>query len=82
MAVKYNIINKAGSWYSYGEEKIGQGKENVMTYLESNPDIMTEIRELVLEYAFPKVEVEEEPKIAPRKKKATEEEATLEIPTE
>ncbi|MCL2155374.1 MAG: recombinase RecA, partial [Leptospirales bacterium] len=33
LAVKYNIINKAGTWYSYGEERIGQGRENVRKYL-------------------------------------------------
>lgn len=42
------IIDKAGSWYSYKNEKIGQGKENVRKYLESNPqfaiDIEKEIR--------------------------------------
>jgi recombination protein RecA len=42
-AVEYNLINKSGSWYSYGEERIGQGRENVKTFLESNPDIYGDI---------------------------------------
>ncbi|MCL2155638.1 MAG: DNA recombination/repair protein RecA, partial [Leptospirales bacterium] len=43
LAVKYNIINKAGTWYSYGEERIGQGRENVRKYLTENPTICKEI---------------------------------------
>ncbi len=35
-----NVIKKAGSWYSYKENKIGQGKESVRTYLNDNPDIV------------------------------------------
>ncbi len=38
-AVKYNLIKKSGSWYSYGDERIGQGRENVRTYLDTNPKI-------------------------------------------
>jgi recombination protein RecA len=43
LGVKYGFINKAGSWYSYGDEKIGQGKENVKKYLKDNPDKANEI---------------------------------------
>jgi recombination protein RecA len=43
LAVKYDIINKAGTWYSYGEERIGQGRENVRKYLRDNPAINKEI---------------------------------------
>jgi len=43
LAVKYNIINKAGTWYSYGEDRIGQGRENVRKYLKDNPIISKEI---------------------------------------
>lgn len=43
LAVKYDIINKAGTWYSYGEERIGQGRENVRKYLRDNPLINKEI---------------------------------------
>ncbi len=43
LAVKYDIINKAGTWYSYGEERIGQGRENVRKYLKDNPAISKEI---------------------------------------
>tara|TARA_B110000263_G_scaffold148368_1_gene128701 strand:- start:25 stop:495 length:471 start_codon:yes stop_codon:yes gene_type:complete len=38
LGVKAEIIEKAGSWYSYNEERIGQGRENVKQYLEDNPE--------------------------------------------
>lgn len=41
--VDQGIIDKAGSWYSYGSDRIGQGKENVREYLLSNPEIASEI---------------------------------------
>ncbi|OQK16063.1 DNA recombination/repair protein RecA [Methyloprofundus sedimenti] len=43
LGVKYGFINKAGSWYSYGNDKIGQGKDNVRAYLKENPQIAEEI---------------------------------------
>ena len=42
-AVDMDIVEKAGSWFSYGGEKLGQGRENVKTYLEENQDILNEI---------------------------------------
>lgn len=42
-AVDEGIIDKAGSWFSYGDEKLGQGREKVKTYLEENTDFMNEI---------------------------------------
>ena len=41
--VELGIIDKAGSWYSYGKDRIGQGKENVRTYLKANPEISADI---------------------------------------
>jgi recombination protein RecA len=43
LAVKSDIIEKSGSWYAYKGNKIGQGKENVKTYLKENPKILEEI---------------------------------------
>ncbi len=43
LGVKYGFINKAGSWYSYGKDKIGQGKDNVRAYLKENPKIAEEL---------------------------------------
>jgi recombination protein RecA len=42
-ALKYDLLQKSGSWYSYGEERIGQGRENAKQFLEANPDIATAI---------------------------------------
>ena len=43
LALNADIIQKSGSWFSYNDEKIAQGKENVKTYLEKNPEIYDEI---------------------------------------
>lgn len=49
MAVEAGVVNKAGSWYSYENTRIGQGRENSKEYLLSNPELMTEIEKKVLE---------------------------------
>ncbi len=49
LAVEMDIINKSGAWFSYNGEKIGQGRENVKTYLKENPNIMEEIEKKVKE---------------------------------
>ena len=43
VAIEKDIIQKSGSWFSYNDEKIGQGKENAKVYLKNNPDILEEI---------------------------------------
>ncbi|MES5936955.1 recombinase RecA [Mammaliicoccus lentus] len=43
LAVEYEIVDKSGAWYSYNGERMGQGKENVKTYLKENPAIIEEI---------------------------------------
>ena len=43
IGVQHGLIDKAGSWYSYGDDRIGQGKENVREFLKSNPEIAAEI---------------------------------------
>lgn len=48
LGVKAGIIDKAGSWFSYGDEKIGQGQEKVKDYLISNQKIMAEIEQKIL----------------------------------
>ncbi|MCL6634171.1 MAG: recombinase RecA [Peptococcaceae bacterium] len=43
IAAELNIISKSGAWYSYGEERLGQGRENVKEYLKEHPEITREI---------------------------------------
>jgi len=43
LGVKQGIVDKAGSWYSYGDDRIGQGKDNARNYLKDNPEIAAEI---------------------------------------
>ncbi len=46
--VKLDIVDKAGAWFSYGDTKIGQGKENSKVFLKDNPEIAKEIEEKIL----------------------------------
>jgi recombination protein RecA len=39
MGVKAGVVEKSGSWYSYGDERIGQGRENAKQFLRDNPDV-------------------------------------------
>lgn len=47
LAVKENIIVKAGAWFSYNGEKIGQGRENAKIFLRENPEILAEVEQKV-----------------------------------
>lgn len=49
MAVEAGVVTKAGAWYSYENNRIGQGRENAKEYLLSNPDLMEAIEKKVLE---------------------------------
>ncbi|ESL04662.1 RecA protein [Catonella morbi ATCC 51271] len=49
IAVDDNIVVKSGAWFSYNGEKIGQGRENVKIYLDSNPEVFKEIEAKVRE---------------------------------
>ncbi len=51
LAVRENIINKAGAWFSYNGEKIGQGRENTKIFLQDNPEIAVEVEKQVREAA-------------------------------
>ena len=46
-AIKFDIIKKSGSWFSYNGERIGQGKDNVRKLIESNPEMLAELEEKV-----------------------------------
>ena len=60
---KLDIIKKSGSWFSYGEDRIGQGKDNARKFLDQNPEVAAEIEEKVRAAAKPEL-LEEEPEAA------------------
>jgi len=49
LGVDYNIIKKAGSWFSYGETKLGQGREAVKSLLQDNPELAEELEAKIVE---------------------------------
>jgi len=49
LAVADDVINKSGAWFSYGDVRLGQGRENSKVFLRENPDLAAEIRRAVLE---------------------------------
>ncbi|NLK13559.1 MAG: recombinase RecA [Spirochaetales bacterium] len=51
-ALKYEMIVKAGSWYSYNDEKIGQGRDRTIEFLKSNPDIIADLDKRLRETMF------------------------------
>lgn len=53
IAVELDIVQKSGSWYNYGDEKLGQGRENARVYLRQKPELLDEIEELVLKKSLP-----------------------------
>ncbi len=50
LGVEYNIINKAGSWFSYGDTKLGQGREAVKELLADNPELLEELENKIREH--------------------------------
>jgi recombination protein RecA len=52
-AVKHEIIDKKGAWYSYGEEKIGQGRDSARDYVTQNPAFAAEIEQKLRKIMFP-----------------------------
>jgi recombination protein RecA len=52
-AVKYEIIDKKGAWYSQGEEKIGQGRDSALSYLEQNVEFAKELEVRLRKLMFP-----------------------------
>lgn len=58
LAVEHDLINKSGSWYSYNDEKIGQGKEAVKQYLVNNPQLADSLEKTIREKISGKEELE------------------------
>ena len=49
LGVEYEIIQKTGAWFSYNGEKIAQGREKAIDYIENNPEIALEIKDKIME---------------------------------
>ncbi len=47
LGVDLGIVGKSGAWYTYGEEQLGQGRENAKRFLAENPELMVEISDRV-----------------------------------
>ncbi len=68
LGVEAGIINKSGAWYSYGEERVGQGRDNARTFLEEHPDILAVVeRKLLQEHGLIKEDKPAEPQAAATK---------------
>ena len=48
LGIQYNVIQKSGAWFSYKGDKIAQGREKAVAFMESNPDIAKEVKEQIL----------------------------------
>jgi recombination protein RecA len=49
LGVNYEIINKSGSWFSYGDSRLGQGRDSVKTLLADNPELMDELESKIMD---------------------------------
>lgn len=58
LGVQYNIIKKSGSWFSYGETKLGQGRETVRNLIIDNPELAQELETKILESITAKITTE------------------------
>ena len=59
LGVEMNIINKSGSWFSYGDTKLGQGRDAVRALIEDNPELMEELESKIKEAMAPAPKAEE-----------------------
>ena len=50
LATELNILEKVGTWYSYGDTRIGQGRENAKTFLKENPETKEQVVTKILEH--------------------------------
>lgn len=64
LGVDHGFVNKAGAWYSYGDDRIGQGKENARAYLEAHPETAIEIETKLRDLLMPKKRVESDSEVA------------------
>ncbi|NPD47694.1 recombinase RecA [Lentimicrobium sp. S6] len=60
LGVEYGIVKKAGSWFSYGDTKLGQGRDAVKALLKDNPELADELELKIMDAINPKPETEDE----------------------
>jgi recombination protein RecA len=68
LGVEQKLVEKSGTWYSYGDVRLGQGRENAKAYIIENPKIMDELEKKIRE----KHELELSPKEKPAKENPKE----------
>ena len=74
LGVKYDLVEKAGAWYSYGKDRIGQGKDNSRIFLKDNPEIAIELETKIRDIISADTEESATDKKAKAKSKATSDE--------
>lgn len=63
-AVEAKLLDKAGSWYSYKGERIGQGRENIKNYLKEHPEVVDELEGKLLDLMKDEPEAQKEPEVS------------------
>ncbi len=74
VGTEMEILQKAGSWFSYDGQRIGQGRDNVRAYLEANPEVAKEIHKKIMD----KIAQDREEQLAPKEEPAKQEPAKAE----
>ncbi len=69
LAAGCGVVVRSGAWYSYGQTRLGQGRDNARQYLRDNPEVFEEIRKRVLEIKFPRSAKDEAEADAPAEPK-------------
>ena len=80
LALDDNLVKKSGAWFSYGDVRLGQGRENVKTFLADNPDLFEEIKKEVLAKRLPDDDEEEADQAKMKVVKKDEEEIPASAP--
>ena len=88
MAVQYDIVHKGGSWFSYGDRRLGQGRDNVKEIIKNEPELAAELEQKIKDKIAEDIEKAKEERVAkanaskpaPKpEKKITREEALAKI---
>ena len=79
LAVESEVMSKSGSWYSYGETRLGNGRDAVREILEENEELLDEIEEKVRDFYFTSDDEEDNENIVELKKIAANEEVVDDV---